>query len=165
MIPLPAPRPPHLVIGIGNELFTDEGLGVAAVRRLAERDLPGVEAIDGATLGLQLLPEVEGRQTLLVLDAVVDDSLEPGSLVVLEREELQLRPKLFFSVHQLGILEVLASATFLGQAPARVAAIGMVPASLETGYGLSPTALARLDDMVDLAVARLAAWDEERLHA
>jgi hydrogenase maturation protease len=158
-------RAPHLVIGIGNELFTDEGLGVAAARRLAERGLPGVEALDGATLGLRLLPEVEGRETLLVLDAVVDDALAPGELAVLEREELERRPKLFFSVHQLGILEVLAAATFVGRAPARVAAIGMAPASLETGYGLSPTVESRLEAMVDLAAAQLAAWDKERTHA
>ena len=64
-------RPPILVLGIGNELFTDEGLGVVAARRIAQSGLPGVEVLDGATLGLALLPEIADRDAVLLLDAIV----------------------------------------------------------------------------------------------
>jgi hydrogenase maturation protease len=150
-------RAPHLVLGLGNELFSDEGVGVVAARRLAERGIPGVDVLDGGTLGLALLPEVEGRETLVVFDAVVDPARKPGDLVVLHRDELERRGALF-SAHQLGIPEVLAAAALVGRAPHRIAAVGMVPASLETGYGLSPTAAARLDDMVGMALFLLADW-------
>lgn len=152
-------RAPHLVLGLGNELFTDEGVGVAAARRLAQRRLPGVEALDGGTLGIGLLPAVEGRETLLVLDAVVDPERRPGDLVVLDGAEIDRARGVLFSAHQVGITEVLGASALAGRAPVRIAAVGMVPASLETGYGLSATAEERLGPMVDLALDILARWE------
>ena len=157
-------RAPHLVLGLGNELFSDEGVGVVAARALAARalagrGLAGVEVVDGGTLGIALLPAVEGRASLLVLDAVVDPARRPGDLVVLDAAEIDRARGVLFSAHQVGITEVLGAAFLAGRAPARIAAVGMVPASLETGYGLSATAAARLDAMVDLALDVLAEWE------
>jgi hydrogenase maturation protease len=152
-------RAPHLVLGLGNELFTDEGVGVAAARALAQRGIPDVEVLDGGTLGIALLPAVEGRRSLLVLDAVLDPALDPGDLVVFDGAEIDRVHGVLFSAHQLGIPEVLGAATLAGRAPERIAALGMAPASLETGYGLSEVAAARLDAMVDLALDVLASWE------
>lgn len=152
-------RAPHLVLGLGNELFTDEGVGVAAARAVARRGIPGVEVLDGGTLGIALLPSVEGRRSLLVLDAVLDPGLAPGELVVLDAAEIDRARGVLFSAHQVGITEVLGAATLAGRAPERIAAVGMAPASLETGYGLSEVAAARLDAMVDLALDVLANWE------
>ena len=152
-------RPAHLVLGLGNELFTDEGVGVVAARALAERGLPDVEVLDGGTLGIALLPAVEGRRSLLVLDAVVDPDRRPGELVVLDASEIDRARGVLFSAHQVGITEVLGAAALAGRAPERIAAVGMVPASLETGYGLSATTATGLDAMVDLALDILAGWE------
>ena len=149
----------HLVLGLGNELFTDEGVGVAAARVLAERDILGVEVLDGGTLGIALLPAVEGRSSLLVLDALVDPDLEAGDLVVLDGAQIDRARGVLFSAHQVGISEVLGAATLAGRAPERIAAVGMVPASLETGFGLSATAQNQLEAMVALALDVLADWE------
>lgn len=151
-------RPPILVLGLGNELFSDEGIGIVAARRIQDREYAGVEVIDGGTLGLMLLPEVEGRESLLVLDALVAEGARPGDVIVLEDDDVYQGRQLLFSAHQVGLSEVLAAAELAGRAPARVAAVGMVPASLETGYGVSATAEEALDDMVAAAAAILETW-------
>lgn len=152
-----------LVLGLGNELFTDEGVGVAAARQLAEEGLAGVEITDGGTLGLSLLPLVEGRDALLVLDALVDDHHSPGEIVVIEGDELRREARLLYSAHQLGVSEILAAADLVGSTPERVAAVGMVPASVETGYGLSEVARSALPAMVQTARRILATWGVEEL--
>lgn len=143
---------PVLVLGLGNELFSDEGVGVVASRRIAELDFPDTEVVDGGTLGLSLLPTIEGREALLVLDAIVESDLAPGSVVVYDGEDLRREARLLYSAHQLGVNEVLAAADLAGVAPLEVAAVGMVPESVNTGYGITDTAAMALDEMV--AVAR-----------
>jgi hydrogenase maturation protease len=147
-----------LVLGLGNELFTDEGVGVAAARLVDEMELPGVEVLDGGTLGLSLLPVIEGRDALLVLDAVATEEGEPGTIVVYDAEEMRREARLLYSAHQLGVTEVLAAADLVGSTPRRVAAVGMVPASVETGYGLSAVAADALPRMVEKAGEILAEW-------
>ncbi|MGA7271232.1 MAG: HyaD/HybD family hydrogenase maturation endopeptidase [Acidimicrobiia bacterium] len=158
-------RPDVLVLGLGNELFSDEGAGVVAARRIGAREVD-VEVVDGGTLGLALLPTIEGRGALLVLDAVASDDLEPGRVVVYGGEELRREARLLYSAHQLGVTEVLAAADLVGSTPAQVAAVGVVPASVETGYGLSPVVAAALPKMVDEGLAILRSWGvRERAHA
>jgi hydrogenase maturation protease len=149
---------PHLVLGVGNELFRDEGVGVACSRRLAEHDLPGVDVLDGGTLGIALVPALESRRCLLILDAVAVAGGQPGDVVVLEGDRLSGAGALLCSTHQIGVLEALAAASFLGRAPERVALVGMVPATLETGYGLSAVVEAALGEMIDRALGVLAGW-------
>jgi hydrogenase maturation protease len=150
-------RRPIAVLGLGNELFTDEGLGVRAAFEVAAR-IPEVDVLDGGTLGIQLLPEIEGREGLLVLDAMVTEGGEPGDIVEMDASELVKPRMLLMSAHQVGIAETLGAATLLGAAPPLLAAIGMVPFSLETGYGLTPEAESRLPVMVDRALAVLQEW-------
>lgn len=155
-----------LVLGLGNELFSDEGVGVVAARRVAERHLPLVEVIDGGTLGLALLPTIEGRSALLVLDAVVDEQLQPGEVVVYEGADVRREARLLYSAHQLGVNEVLAAADLAGATPELVAAVGMAPASVDTGYGLTTTATEALPRMVEMAMEVLASWGiKEPAHA
>jgi hydrogenase maturation protease len=155
-----------LVLGLGNELFSDEGVGVAAARRIEERGLPAVEVVDGGTLGLALLPTIEGRTALLVLDAIVSEDMEPGEIVVYDGQDLRREARLLWSAHQLGVNEVLAAADLVGSTPELVAAVGMVPASVDTGYGLSMVATESLPAMVDAALQVLASWGvKESAHA
>jgi hydrogenase maturation protease len=155
-----------LVLGLGNELFSDEGVGVVAARRVEERGLLAVEVVDGGTLGLALLPTIEGRTALLVLDAIVSEDMEPGEMVVYDGQDLRREARLLWSAHQLGVNEVLAAADLVGSTPELVAAVGMVPASVDTGYGLSIVATEALPAMVDAALQVLASWGvKEPAHA
>lgn len=154
-------RPGVLVLGLGNELFTDEGVGVVVGRRVEELQLPGVEVLDGGTLGIALLPEIEGREALLVLDAVAKAGAQPGEIVEFAEDDLYRPLKLMYSAHQVGIDETLAAARLMGTAPRRARAVGLVPYSLETGYGLSPQAQDRLDALLARALAVLAGWGVE----
>jgi hydrogenase maturation protease len=154
-------RAGFLVLGLGNELFRDEGLGVEAARRVEALGLADVEVIDGGTLGLGLLPEIDDRRGVLVLDAVVAEAAAPGDLVALNAADL-IRPHLLlYSAHQIGVQEALAAAQLAGRAPRLVAGIGMAPFSLETGYGLTTAALERLPAMVDAALDVLSSWGVE----
>ena len=155
-------RAPVLVLGVGNELFTDEGLGCVAAARLADRlaaeGIDGVEVADGSTLGLGLLPGLADRRAVLLLDAVLRDGAAPGEVVVLEGDEVPVTRQLTFSAHQIGVAEALAAARFAGCCPPVVAAAGIVPAVLETGWGLSPAVEASMDALVDAAVDVLHRW-------
>jgi hydrogenase maturation protease len=146
------------VLGLGNELFTDEGLGVVASRRIEGLGLPDIEVIDGGTLGLSLLPSVESRRGLLVLDSIMTEEGRPGDVVVYDGDALRRESRLLYSAHQLGVNEILAATDLMGTSPMFLAAVGMVPASLETGYGISAVVEAAMSEMVRAALQILTEW-------
>ena len=148
-----------LVIGLGNPLMGDDGLGLAALERLGgDWSLPpGVTLVDGGTWGLNLLHRIEAEGQVLFLDAV-HAGREPGALVQLDRHELPRMLGLKLSPHQIDLREVLALAELRGRLPPTLACLGLQPASVELRTGLSPPVAGRLDDLVAAAVARLRAW-------
>lgn len=156
----PLPRgPATLVLGLGNPLMGDDGLGLAALDRLGARwQLPAdVRLLDGGTAGLQLLPDIEDAERLVLLDAI-EAGEPPGTLVVLEREEL---PRYFahkLSPHEVALREVLALAELRGRLPAELVAIGLQPGPLTLGPGLSAPVRGGVDRMLDAVVARLKRW-------
>lgn len=148
-----------VVIGLGNPLLADDGIGLAALARLREEwSLSSdVELLDGGTWGMMLLPAVEDADRLLLLDAI-DVGDDPGATVVLERDELPLFLDGKISTHQIGIREVLALASLRGTLPGETVAVGLQPAELATETALSPDAVAGLDELVARAVERLRRW-------
>jgi hydrogenase maturation protease len=146
------------LLGLGNILLTDEGVGVWAVREVQRRWRlpPEVEVVDGGTAGLDLLPFVEERDWLLVVDAV-EFQREPGFMGWLAGEELLAGGTAQASLHHLGLREVLAAAELLDRAPQAVLLLGIQPHLLTTGVGLSPCLEARLPEVVQEIVARLGA--------
>jgi hydrogenase maturation protease len=148
-----------LVLGAGNILLQDEGTGVRALARLLARyALPAeIQAIDGGTMGLDLLPYLDGISDLLIVDAV-RAGRAPGSLVRLEGDEIRAGLALKLSIHQVGLQELLATCRLRGDAPARVVLWGIEPASIDWGLALSPTVAAALDDLVASVADELRAW-------
>ena len=148
-----------LLLGLGNILLQDEGLGVRAVERLmaAYRLPPEVQAMDGGVMGLDLLPYMEGATDLLILDAV-QTGQQPGSLVRLEGEAIPTALSLKMSLHQVGLHELLALASFQGTLPSRVVLWGLEPASFEWGVQLSEQIASQIDALVEAAVAELRDW-------
>lgn len=148
-----------LILGLGNILLQDEGLGVRAAERLAARYRlpPEVQVMDGGVMGLDLLPHLEGVTHLLITDAV-QTGQPPGSLVRLEGEAIPAALSLKMSMHQVGLQELLALAGFQGTLPEQVVLWGLEPASLDWGLELSAPIAAQIDALVDAAVGELRAW-------
>jgi hydrogenase maturation protease len=152
-----APR--ILVLGLGNILLTDEGLGVRAVERLAATyELPeNVELLDGGTLGLDLLPRLAGVDALLLVDALKAGG-QPGALVRLEEDAIQAVLAVKMSVHQVGLQELLAVSAFQGTRPSQIVLWGMEPAEIDWGLELSPPVAVRLDALAEAVGQELRAW-------
>lgn len=147
-----------LVLGLGNVLCGDDGAGVAAVHRLLhEYELPdGVDALDGGTLGMSLLAEVAEADELVIVDAVRADAAA-GSLVRLDGDEVVPAVTERLSVHQVGVLDLLATAQFVGRYPQHVVVLGVVPRSMELGVGRTPEVDAALPALVAALVDELGA--------
>lgn len=147
-----------VVLGIGNTILSDEGVGVRAVEALqAAYHLPeGVEAIDGGTAGMELLGPLTGVDLLVVLDAV-KAGRPAGTVVRLAGDQVPVFFRSKLSPHQISICDVLASLEFSGDPPGEIVLIGVEPESLELGLELTPVVAARVPEMVALAVAELAA--------
>jgi hydrogenase maturation protease len=153
------------VLGVGNLLFADEGVGVHAVRLLARRhaeDMPGVEFLDGGTLGLNLLRYIEESNALLLLDAV-DIGAAPGTVTAIAGEDLPRFAGIKLSEHQVTVQEVLGLARIRGRLPERLALVGMQPASLAPDDLLSPVAAAALPEMLERAEGVLDQWAKQPL--
>jgi hydrogenase maturation protease len=149
-----------IVLGLGNTLNRDEGVGVHAVERLKAGlgNRAGlVELLDGGVLGLNLLPLVEAAGHLLVLDAI-DARRPPGTLLELRREEIPLYAGIKMSQHQVTFQEVLGLANIRGKLPPYLHLIGVQPADLSIGTDLSPTVTAVMPRIIARATAVLVEW-------
>jgi hydrogenase maturation protease len=147
-----------VVLGIGNTILSDEGVGVRAAEALLQRfELPeNVEVIDGGTAGMELLGPLTNLDLLVVLDAVKRGQ-PVGSIVKLVNGEVPVFFRAKLSPHQVSICDVLASLEFSGDPPGDIVLIGVEPESLELGLELTPVVAGRIPEMVNIAVAELAA--------
>ena len=150
-----------LVLGIGNILLGDEGVGVAVAREL-ERDagsLPaGTQVVDGGTLGLDLLPLVETAEELIVIDAL-ELRAEPGTVTVLRGGEIGDRLGGHLSIHQVGVADLMAAARLLGRLPGHVTLVGIQPGCVDPGLRLSPPVEAAIPRVVEVVRRELAMAD------
>ncbi len=146
------------VLGMGNLIYSDDGVGVHAVQRLqADCRIPeDVLLLDGGTLGLALLNRVAGARRLLVIDAV-DTGSPAGTMVRMEGKQLLGMPG-SGSVHQLGFADLLAALSITGQEPEELVILGVQPASTSVGASLSPPVAAVLDELVEAVMAQLSKW-------
>ncbi len=150
-----------IVMGIGNTLNLDEGLGVHAVE-LLEKHLadkaPDVEFLDGGALGLNLLPWVEEASHLLVLDAVHSKFSLPGQIMELKKDEIPLYRDIKMSDHQITFQEVLGLAKFRELFPEHLHLIGIHPVSIEIGVGMTPEVEALIPEILERAENILREW-------
>jgi len=150
------PAPPVLVLGLGNLLLEDEGIGVHAVAALtrANRLPEAVEVVDGGTAGMDLLDTIAGRRHLVVVDAV-STGRPPGSLVRLAGAEVPAFFQTKLSPHQLGLADLLASLTLLDAAPQTVTVLGFEPVGLDLSTDLSAAGAGALDALVMMILDEL----------
>lgn len=147
-----------LVLGLGNVLCGDDGAGVVAVHEILAgfEPPPGVEVLDGGTLGLSLLPLLEDAKAAILLDAIRTDD-PPGTLVRLEGDEVGPAVAHRLSVHQVGVADLLDAARLRGSAPKTLILLGIVPESLELGIALSLRVAEALDTLCKCAMSEAAA--------
>ncbi len=157
---MPEPRGPTRVIGVGSPVMGDDGIGIHALERLRQEwALEGVELVDGGTWGMKLLPEIETAGRLMFLDAINTQRHAPGTVLVVEREQIPLltdHNKL--SPHQVDLREVLAVCEFRDTLPADTCAIGVVPDVVDLDVTMSDAARRGQDAMIAAVIARLEAW-------
>ena len=144
-----------LVLGVGNILLGDEGLGVKAAEYIEERyDLPkGVDVADGGTGGPRLTSLLKGYGCVIILDAVVYRQ-PPGTLYRIPGEEISKRPPAVVSAHDLSVAEMLSMANLEGIEP-EVVILGMEPETLKPSLHLSTTVKSKLPRLVELVLEEL----------
>jgi len=151
-------QPLTVVVGVGNELLQDEGVGLSLVRALGREEWPGhVRFVDGGTGGYDLVSHMEGAAHLVLLDALAGPGA-PGDVHVFRPEDVVDRnPEMDASLHEARPLEVLRVAEVLGVRPPRVTVVGVVVGSIEPGLHLSPALQARWDAVLGAARAAVRA--------
>jgi len=138
-----------LIVGFGNLLLADEGLGVHAVQALEKRELPGgVEVMDGGTSAIDILPFLEGVDFLIIIDVVAGKE-PPGTLYRLELSDIKYEMSPEMSLHDLNIPIVLKLCEAMGKKPPEAVIIGLQPAAIEEGLELTAPVAAALPRLLD----------------
>ena len=153
-----APVGDLLVLGLGNLLCGDDGVGVAAVSAVSQRfEVPdGVRLLDGGTLGLSLLGWLAEADDIVLVDAIRHGGA-PGSLVRLEGDEVEHAARERLSVHQIGVADLLDSLRLLDAWPRRLSLLGLEPEDLGLGISRSRAVERALPALVDAVVAEILA--------
>ena len=148
-----------LVLGLGNVLLSDDAIGVWVADRLARGyEFPDdVAVLEGGTLGLDLLPRLDGVERVLLIDAL-ELGRVPGTLVRLEGDEVPAALGLRISPHQIGLADLLAAARLTGQTPPHLVLWGMKPERLDPGAGFSPRVGRSLPRLLACVLGELVRW-------
>lgn len=141
-----------LILGVGNLIMSDEGVGVHIANRMMEMDLPPhVHVVEGGTDGFGLMNVIQEADRMILIDAVKGGG-EPGSIYRFDIEDCPADANIFkTSVHQISILEVITLSGLIGSTP-KTTIIGVEPKSLEMGMELSPEIEAKIPRVIRMAL-------------
>jgi hydrogenase maturation protease len=144
-----------VILGIGNVLLSDEGVGVHVASEIAKMDLPsGVSVVEGGTDGFRLLNVITEADRLIIIDAVKGGA-DPGSIYCFDIDEVRSCPSGFkTSVHQIGILEVIDLSGLIGKTP-HTTVIGIEPKSLDMAMELSPEIMEKVPRIIQLVMDKV----------
>jgi hydrogenase maturation protease len=137
-----------LVLGLGNLLCRDDGAGIRTIEWIDRyyRAPEGAQVLDGGTLGLSLLPYLELAERAILVDAVATHA-PAGSLVRLAGEHVTRAVGHHLSVHQIGVVDLLEGARFVGRMPRELVLLGVVPEALDLGVELSSSVANSIADL------------------
>lgn len=145
-----------MLLGVGNLLFTDEGVGIHVVQSLSENYTfsSNISIEDGGVLGINLLGIISQADDLIVIDAIRNGG-PPGALYRLEGEDIPKRILAKNSLHQFDLLEALTLCQALDKVPETVI-VGVEPQDIETvGVQLTPPVQEKFEDLIDMALREL----------
>lgn len=144
-------KKPILLLGVGNILQRDDGVGVHIVTELAKSKLPdSVEAVDGGIAGLDLLSVIEGRKIIIAVDAVEGEH-KPGTIFRFSPEDVENSMVPANSLHQIGLMETLQMLKLIGKQPEKTVVYGMQPGIFGWGFDFSDDiaeAIPRMSELV-----------------
>jgi hydrogenase maturation protease len=145
-----------LVLGIGNLVMGDDGVGVMVAQQLLlrYRFSGNVEVVDGGTLGLDLLPKLENITNLIMIDAV-ETGGAAGTCIRLSGDDLPIALQTKVSPHQMGLKDLLAVSELMGHSPREMVLIGIQPGSIEMELGLTPIVKAQLETLIANVIIEL----------
>ena len=130
-------RRPILILGIGNILLRDEGVGVRVIETLQQQKTPDtIDLVDGGTSGADLIDVLADRRKVIIVDAV-DAGKPPGTVIRFEESDLENIPNSALSLHELGIAETLKMTGKLNCQPQEVVFFGIQPKDISPGLELS----------------------------
>ncbi|MFB0563347.1 MAG: hydrogenase maturation protease [Candidatus Lokiarchaeia archaeon] len=140
-----------VIIGVGNLLMGDEGLGVHVVEELNERELPpDVKVIDGGTGGIALLNLMEGADKVILIDAVLGGG-QPGEIYVMGIDKLMTGVVRFFSLHEMDLLSTLKIGKELDKLPPELVLVGVEPNNYqEYSMDLTPEVKAVIPKVIEV---------------
>jgi len=146
-----------LLLGIGNILLGDDGLGSWFAATFAQRFHvpPNLEVIEGGTLGLELLDRIAGRRALVVVDAVATGGGKPGEVVRLAGDSVLVSLGTKMSTHDIALRDLLAAATLLDCLPDAVVVCGIEPEPIAPQVALSAAVRAALPVLEQLVLSEL----------
>jgi hydrogenase maturation protease len=149
-------KKPILILGIGNILLKDEGIGVRVVEKIKDMPLPSdVEVMDGGTLGLDLLFYIEGRKKVIVIDTVKADR-PPGTLYRFTDKDLEEKTGLLRTAHGVDFSDVIKAADrFSEKKPEEIIFIGVEPEDMSEGTELSPTIEEKIPRIIELVMKEI----------
>jgi len=149
-------KPRVVVVGIGNLLLKDEGIGVHVAQALERISLPNAfEVIDGGT-SPDILPLLEGVDKLIIVDAAQGGG-QPGDIYRFTIDRLSLEDSISTSVHQIGLMETIMMTMALGIAPEETVIIGVEPKEIDWGLDLSPELENKIPEIIAMVHEELAA--------
>jgi hydrogenase maturation protease len=145
-------KKPTIVLGLGNPLMSDEGIGVHLVNRLSmlSEDYPDVDFVDAGTGGLNLLHLFEGREKAVVIDCAIMEE-EPGTIKKFTPEQVKSVKRLAHqSLHEQDLMKIIKLAKMLGRCPNKIVIFGIQPKNVSFSQSLSTELEKRIDDYVNL---------------
>ncbi|MCP4669800.1 MAG: HyaD/HybD family hydrogenase maturation endopeptidase [Desulfobacula sp.] len=146
------------VIGIGNILMQDEGIGVHIIKELEKYSFnPHIALIDGGNMGMDLLPFFDEHDKMIIVDAV-DFEKQPGFIDTIENDDILTLFTTKMSLHHLGLKDVLSYAKLLDQTPKDLSLIGIQPKKVELDMKLSKTINSKIDTLTHMVLEKLKTW-------
>jgi hydrogenase maturation protease len=147
------------LLGLGNILLRDEGVGVHIVKSVEKKHTfsPPISIIDGGTSGTDLLPVFEENQKILIVDAV-NFGKDPGYIELLRDDDIlkQLTTKL--TMHHIGLADVLSSVKLLEYEHEEICLVGIQPEIIDTGLELSELLQSKIDEFESVVLEILKNW-------
>ncbi len=146
---------PILILGIGNILLGDEGIGVHVIERLRQVPLPeDVELADGGTAGADMIDIIADRQKVIIVDAMQTDD-KPGTIRKFSIGDLNPSNNLSVSLHNLGIVETIFMTKMLGCSPREVTVLGIKPEKIHPCLELSEKLNQKVAYIIELILSIL----------
>ena len=147
---------PILILGLGNPLQADDGIGCRAAEALDKCALPdNVQALDGGTPGVGLINLLEGRERVILIDAA-EMGREPGTVVRFQPEDVALTGSIDrFSLHRSGVADALNLARMLGIQLPEIVVFGVQPARVDWSATLSPAAQSAVPRVIDAVLTEI----------